>query len=168
MGRLTTVTGTQAIDALLALFAREGYARVEPAVLQPADVFVDLSGEDIRRRMFVTQDAAGAELCLRPEYTIPGLPAAPRRARRPEPGAYSYGGPVFRLRTGETRRVPAGGDRVDRPRRRHGRGRGDVGLALEGLEGLGASDAPVRLGDMGLLDALIDALDDRARPPSGG
>ena len=58
-------------DELIALFAREGYVRLEPAVLQPAEIFVDLSGEDIRRRMFVTQDQAGRELCLRPEYTIP-------------------------------------------------------------------------------------------------
>ena len=65
------MTETDAIVALIALFEREGYARIEPPVLQPADVFIDLSGEDIRRRMFVTQDAAGAELCLRPEYTIP-------------------------------------------------------------------------------------------------
>ena len=63
------MTETEAIVALIALFGREGYARVEPPVLQPADLFVDLSGEDIRRRMFVTEDASGAELCLRPEYT---------------------------------------------------------------------------------------------------
>jgi ATP phosphoribosyltransferase regulatory subunit len=48
------VTETDAIVALIALFEREGYARIEPPVLQPADVFIDLSGEDIRRRMFVT------------------------------------------------------------------------------------------------------------------
>ena len=66
-----SVTAGEALEALIALFAQKGFQRVEPAVLQPADVFVDLSGEDIRRRMFVTQDAAGAEFCLRPEYTIP-------------------------------------------------------------------------------------------------
>ena len=65
------MTEAAANDALIALFEREGYARLEPPVLQPADIFIDLSGEDIRRRMFVTQDAAGRELCLRPEYTIP-------------------------------------------------------------------------------------------------
>jgi ATP phosphoribosyltransferase regulatory subunit len=158
MGRLTTVTGTQAIDALLALFAREGYARAEPAVLQPADVFIDLSGEDIRRRMFVTQDAAGAELCLRPEFTIP-VCLQHLAERGSEPGAYFYAGPVFRLRTGESGEfLQAGIESI---------GRDDataadaetLGLALEGLEGLGASDAQVKLGDMGLLQALIDALE---------
>ncbi len=42
-----------------------------PPVLQPIEPFLELSGEDIRRRIFVTQDAGGAELCLRPEFTIP-------------------------------------------------------------------------------------------------
>ena len=61
---VTTIAADKA-DALWALFAREGYVRVEPAILQPVDVFLDLSGEDIRRRMFVTQDAAGNELGIR-------------------------------------------------------------------------------------------------------
>ncbi|HEY8383139.1 MAG TPA: ATP phosphoribosyltransferase regulatory subunit [Microvirga sp.] len=151
------MTGRDAIEALIALFEREGYARMEPPVLQPADVFVDLSGEDIRRRMFVTQDEAGAEFCLRPEYTIPvclqHLAEAGAAA-----GAYSYGGPVFRLRPGERGEfLQAGLESI---------GRTDgaaadaeiLGLALEGLDRLGVSGVQVRLGDMGLLNALIDAL----------
>ena len=35
-------------EALVAAYARAGYARVTPAVLQPAEAFLDLSGEDIR------------------------------------------------------------------------------------------------------------------------
>src|SRR5919205_265519 len=137
-------------DALIALFEREGYARVEPPVLQPAEVFVDLSGEDIRRRMFVTQDAGGRELCLRPEYTIPVC----RRhlaAGAPEPAGYCYLGPVFRLRPGESGEfLQAGIESI---------GRADgpaadaeiLALALEGLAALGLDAPMVRLGDMGLL-----------------
>ena len=62
---------TRDAEALLSLFGREGFERIEPRILQPADAFVELSGEDIRRRIFVTQDADGTEWCLRPEYTIP-------------------------------------------------------------------------------------------------
>ena len=40
-------------------------------MLQPADPFLDLSGEDIRKRMYLTSDAEGRELCLRPDLTIP-------------------------------------------------------------------------------------------------
>jgi ATP phosphoribosyltransferase regulatory subunit len=158
MGRGTLVTGTEAIDALVALFEREGYVRTEPAVLQPAEVFVDLSGEDIRRRMFVTQDASGVELCLRPEYTIP-VCLRHLAERGPEPAAYSYGGPVFRLRTGETGEfLQAGIESVGRPDASAADAE-VLGLALEGLERLGLESCQIRLGDMGLLNALVDALE---------
>jgi ATP phosphoribosyltransferase regulatory subunit len=151
------VTETEAIFALIALFEREGYARIEPPVLQPADVFIDLSGEDIRRRMFVTQDATGAELCLRPEYTIP-VCLQHLGDRGHEPSGYSYGGPVFRMRPNESGEfLQAGLESI---------GRTDIpaadaeilGLALEGLESLGGISYRVKLGDMGLLNGLIDAL----------
>ncbi len=151
------MTETDAIVALIALFEREGYARVEPPVLQPADVFIDLSGEDIRRRMFVTQDAAGTELCLRPEYTIP-VCLQHLAQRGAEPLGYSYGGPVFRMRANESGEfLQAGLESI---------GRTDMSavdaeilsLALEGLAQIGSSAPVVKLGDMGLLHALIDAL----------
>ena len=58
-------------DTLLASFERAGYLRVAPPILQPAGPFLDLSGEDIRKRMYLTTDAQGRELCLRPDLTIP-------------------------------------------------------------------------------------------------
>ena len=58
-------------EALVAAYERAGYRRVAPAILQPAEPFLDLSGEDIRRRMFLTTDPEGADLCLRPDLTIP-------------------------------------------------------------------------------------------------
>jgi ATP phosphoribosyltransferase regulatory subunit len=151
------VTETDAIVALIALFEREGYARIEPPVLQPADVFIDLSGEDIRRRMFVTQDAEGTELCLRPEYTIP-VCLQHLTQRGAEPLGYSYGGSVFRMRAGESGEfLQAGLESI---------GRTDVSavdaeilaLALDGLARIGGPAPVVKLGDMGLLHALIDAL----------
>jgi ATP phosphoribosyltransferase regulatory subunit len=151
------VNGTEAIDALVALFAREGYARVEPPVLQPADTFVDLSGEDIRRRMFVTQDASGSELCLRPEYTIPVCLMHLGR-HGTGPGAYAYGGPVFRLRQGETGEfLQAGLESIGRPDMSAADAE-ILGLAVEGLDLLGVAQPRVRLGDMGLLAAIVDAL----------
>ena len=58
-------------EALVASYERAGYGRVAPAILQPAEPFLDLSGEDIRKRMFLTTAPGGAELCLRPDLTIP-------------------------------------------------------------------------------------------------
>ena len=56
---------------LLSSYMRAGYTPIDPPVLQPAEPFLDLSGEDIRRRMFLTSDPQGRELCLRPDLTIP-------------------------------------------------------------------------------------------------
>ena len=66
-------------------------------VLQPADPFLDMAGEDLRRRIFLTESETGEALCLRPEFTIPvcldhiaSQSGTPRR--------YSYLGEVFRQR----------------------------------------------------------------------
>ena len=58
-------------EALVGAYERAGYRRVAPPILQPAEPFLDLSGEDIRRRIFLTTDPDGRELCLRPDLTIP-------------------------------------------------------------------------------------------------
>ena len=151
------MTETDAILALIALFEREGYARLEPPVLQPADVFIDLSGEDIRRRMFVTQDASGTELCLRPEYTIP-VCLQHLAHRGIQPSGYCYGGPVFRMRPNESGEfLQAGLESIGRPDAAAADAE-ILALALEGLGRLGSASPRVRLGDMGLLNGLIDAL----------
>ena len=58
-------------EALVASYERAGYARIAPAILQPAEPFLDLSGEDIRKRMYLTTAPGGGEFCLRPDLTIP-------------------------------------------------------------------------------------------------
>ncbi len=82
---------------ILALFAARGAPTVDVPVIQPADPFLDMAGEDLRRRIFLTESETGATLCLRPEFTIPvcldhiaSQAGTPRR--------YSYLGEVFRQR----------------------------------------------------------------------
>jgi ATP phosphoribosyltransferase regulatory subunit len=82
---------------ILALFAARGADLVDVPVIQPADPFLDMAGEDLRRRIFLTESETGATLCLRPEFTIPvcldhigSQSGTPRR--------YSYLGEVFRQR----------------------------------------------------------------------
>jgi ATP phosphoribosyltransferase regulatory subunit len=82
--------------AILALFAARGGA-CRRADLQPADPFLDMAGEDLRRRIFLTESETGETLCLRPEFTIPvcldhiaSQAGTPRR--------YAYLGEVFRQR----------------------------------------------------------------------
>ncbi len=152
-----TEQGQPSMQSLIALFERDGYRRVEPAVLQPADIFIELSGEDIRRRLFVTESRDGAAHCLRPEYTIP-VCRDHLAHNGASPAAYCYLGPVFRQRPNESGEfLQAGIESL---------GRTDIAaadaeilaLALEGLEGLGAGAVTVTFSDMGVLAAIIDAL----------
>src|SRR5258706_2757959 len=90
-------TGSAAwADALLLSFAQAGYARAEPAILQPAEPFLDLSGEDIRKSLYLTSDASGEELCLRPDLTIPVARDYLASPRAGQAAGFSYLGPVFR------------------------------------------------------------------------
>src|SRR5437879_12637374 len=75
-------------DALLLSFAQAGYVQAEPAILQPAEPFLDLSGEDIRKSLYLTTDTSGEELCLRPDLTIQwrGI-ISPRAAPASLPGS---------------------------------------------------------------------------------
>ena len=90
----------ESYQPLRELFSKAGYAFVEPPILHDARIFVELAGEDLRRRLFLTSDAEGHELALRPDYTIPVVKAHLEGPRAREAAAYSYLGPVFRHRQG--------------------------------------------------------------------
>src|SRR3979411_3524355 len=83
-------------DALLLSFAQAGYLRAEPAILQPAEPFLDLSGEDIRKSLYLTTDPSGEELCLRPDLTIPVARDYLASGRAGQPAGFSYLAPGFR------------------------------------------------------------------------
>ena len=57
--------------AIMAVFERAGFDHIAPDIIQPADIFLERSGEDIRARTFVFNDPDGNELCLRPDLTVP-------------------------------------------------------------------------------------------------
>ena len=146
-------------DALVASYMRAGYARIEPPVLQPAEPFLDLSGEDIRRRMFLTADPDGRELCLRPDLTIPvsrDYLASPAAGK---PAGFCYLGAVFRHRDGAAAEFLQAGIESF--------GRADkaaadaemLALGLEATTQYGVSAPEIRMGDVGLFSAFIAALD---------
>ena len=99
----SVTTRTQGPDAraetLVSSYERAGYVRVAPAMLQPAEPFLDLSGEDIRRRMYLTTAPDGDEFCLRPDLTIPVSRDYLASSIAGQPAGYCYLGPVFRHRT---------------------------------------------------------------------
>src|SRR5437763_16827869 len=85
-------------EGLLASFASAGYLPTYPAILQPAEPFLDLSGEDIRKSLYLTTDASGDELCLRPDLTIPVARDYLASGRAGQAAGFCYLGSVFRYR----------------------------------------------------------------------
>lgn len=83
--------------ALSAYMAARNTAAVVIPVIQPAAPFLDMAGEDLRRRIFLTESETGETLCLRPEFTIPVcLDHIAQGADTP--ARYAYLGEVFRQR----------------------------------------------------------------------
>ena len=82
---------------LLALFEAAGHEFIDPEIIQPADVFLERAGEDIRSRTYVFTDPDGNELCLRPDITVPACRYHLANAPTPQtPARYCYAGPAFR------------------------------------------------------------------------
>ena len=81
-------------ERCLAAFRAAGAVEVMPGILQPAGTLLDLYGEDIRARAYVTSDPLAGELMLRPDFTVPV--ALAHMEGGAEPARYGYLGPVFR------------------------------------------------------------------------
>jgi ATP phosphoribosyltransferase regulatory subunit len=146
-------------EALLASYERAGYTRASPAILQPAEPFLDLSGEDIRKRMFLTADPRGYELCLRPDLTIPVSRDYLDSADAGKPVGFCYLGQVFRHRETEPYEFLQAGIESF--------GRSDtaaadaemLALGLEATAHYGLAAPAIQIGDIGLFAALVAALD---------
>jgi ATP phosphoribosyltransferase regulatory subunit len=144
--------------ALLTSFAEAGYERAEPAILQPAEPFLDLSGEDIRKSLYLTADASGEELCLRPDLTIPVARDYLASKRAGQPAGFSYLGPVFRYRGGAQSEFQQAGIESFGRQDRAAADAEMLALALEVTHTFGLKDVEIRTGDVALFNALIDAL----------
>jgi ATP phosphoribosyltransferase regulatory subunit len=145
-------------ETILSHFAAAGIPLAEVPILQPADPFLDMAGEDLRRRIFLTQSETGESLCLRPEFTIPVcLDHIARQAGTPR--RYAYLGEVFRQqRAGGTEFLQAGIEDL---------GESDVASAdarsiadahhLIG-EALPGRSLAVTIGDQAIFEAVLEAL----------
>ena len=147
--------------SILGIYAEHAYSRVEPPILQPAELFLDRSGEEIRRRTFVLTDPAGQELCLRPELTIPvcrmhlagggGFPAR-----------LAYHGPAFRFQPNQPERpsqfLQTGVECLGVGNREAADSE-ILNLAVEGVRAAGLEDFSIQIGDLALFAGLVDALD---------
>ncbi|MEM8570549.1 MAG: ATP phosphoribosyltransferase regulatory subunit [Pseudomonadota bacterium] len=152
--------GLTALEAetkrILAVLSKTGATHVEPPALQPAKALLDLYGEDIRARAFMTRDDRG-EMMLRPDFTLPIVRLHMEQAV--SPARYVYSGSVWRRQEFGSLR----------PREYLQTGLeifGETDVPHTDAEVLclireALSDLPVRIvtGDMGLLIAGIDALE---------
>ena len=152
-------TGSAAwADALLLSFAQAGYGRAEPALLQPAEPFLDLSGEDIRKSLYLTSDPSGEELCLRPDLTIPVARDYLASPRAGQPAGFSYLGPVFRYRAGRPSEFLQAGIESFGRQDRAAADAEMLALAIEATNSFGLAEVEIHTGDVELFIALIDAL----------
>jgi ATP phosphoribosyltransferase regulatory subunit len=146
-------------QTLLAAYERAGYARIAPAILQPAELFLDLSGEDIRSRMYLTTDAQGREFCLRPDLTIPVVRDYLASLEAGRPANFCYLGPVFRQwRETAGEFLQAGIESFGRADKAAAEAE-MLALALDATAHYGLRQPEIRMGDVGLFAALIAALD---------
>jgi ATP phosphoribosyltransferase regulatory subunit len=146
-------------DRLLQSFARAGYALARPPILQPAEPFLDLSGEDIRKSLYLTTDAGGEELCLRPDLTIPVARDYLASGRAGQPAGFCYLGPVFRYRGNAPCEFNQAGVESFGRQDRAAADAEMLALAVEAAAAFGATDLDIRTGDVALFAALIEALD---------
>ncbi|MSP43730.1 MAG: ATP phosphoribosyltransferase regulatory subunit [Alphaproteobacteria bacterium] len=172
---MTTLTGMPEYDTttlqrlhaqdreIAAVFGRHGYGFVEPPILEPAEIFLEQSGEEIRRHIYVFNDPAGNELCLRPDLTIPTCRMFLRQnadAGR-DPARLCYNGPAFRFQP-QGREMPcqfqqAGVEFLGDPDR-PGADAEVLALTVEALQAAGLTRFDVQIGDLGLFFALLDKL----------
>lgn len=148
--------------AVRASFEAAGFEPVNTPVLQPAEIFLDRSGEDIRRRTYLFQDPGGQELCLRPELTIPVC----RHYVEREPGGQA----VARLCASGTvyRYQPQGSAKLSEFNQCSMEILGPVEdvagdvemtrLGIAAVEAAGVTDYELELGDLQLFGDLVDAL----------
>ena len=150
---------------LVGVFTKAGYEAVAPSIIQPAEIFLDVVGEDLRGRTYVFTDPEGAELCLRPDLTVPTCRLHwERHGRADAAGRYCYNGPAFRFQ-------PDGGDTAH-PREFRQAGIEHFGasnyasaeaevlaLIFEGVRAVGLEEFSVQVGDLGIFEALLDALE---------
>lgn len=148
-------------EQFLSRFTEAGAVHVETAVLQPADLLLDLYGEDIRARAFVTRDPVRGEFMLRPDYTVPVARMVMETGGRP--ARFAYLGPVWRMQPPDSDR-PAETLQVGYEIFGNGdRAAADAELFGLFCELLAPAGLTVTVGDMGILLAAVDSLETHDR-----
>ncbi|OUS08253.1 ATP phosphoribosyltransferase regulatory subunit [Rhodobacterales bacterium 52_120_T64] len=152
------------VGRLMSGFIANGAQPVEPAALLPADVLIDLYGEDLRARAYTTHDPVEGELMLRPDFTVPVVQI--HMANGASAARYAYAGSVWR-------RQEVGSNRPTEYLQAGFEVFGGTDPAADDAEvfavlATALGDLPVMpvTGDLGLIFAAIEALDTNERRKS--
>lgn len=155
MNALRSFSARADIETILSQLGAE---RLDVPVLQPADPFLDTAGEELRRRIFLSESETGETLCLRPEFTIPvclqHIGAGETGHRR-----YGYVGTVFRQRrAGGNEFLQAGIEDIGDADSARADAR-SLGDALAFLKALGVTGkTATMLGDQAVFAAVVSGL----------
>ena len=84
-------------------FEQLGGQVVEADVLLSAETLLDLYGEDIRARAYLTSDPLRGEMVMRPDFTVPIVQM--HMETRADPARYTYAGKVFRKQEDDATRA---------------------------------------------------------------
>lgn len=157
--RIEPPVPSDVLAAVRAPFDALGAAPIDPPVIQPLNLLLDLSGEAMRERLILVQADSGSEGALRPDFTIPA--ARLHIESRHAGGRYYYEGKAFRaaprgreayeeflqigLEAFETADAPEADAEI-------------AGLAWRAAAAGGRSDLTLHLGDVGLFGAFVDTL----------
>lgn len=149
-------------QTLMSVFTKAGYDAVAPAIIQPADVFLDVIGESLRARTYVFTDPDGAELCLRPDITVPTCRLhLARHADPATPARYCYRGAAFRFQPQEVdashpREFRQAGVERFGDAEREAAEADVIAIVIKAIEKVGFKDWTLRLGDLGLFSSILD------------
>ena len=137
----------------------DGATIVTPDTLLPAGALLDLYGEDIRSRVYVTQDPVLGEMMMRPDFTVPIMQVHIDGGI--EPARYAYRGKVWRKQAAQSTRPREYGQIGIEIFDNTNAGLADAEVfdrVMRSLAATGIDETRVVTGDVGLLCAAVASL----------
>ena len=167
-------------DRLERFLDRRGYDVVATPILDTTDLFLRKSGGELAARMYSFKDPSGRKVSLRPEFTSSVVRSyIEGRLKGPLPQRWQYCGTIFRYEGGFDETGTSGNPGLGEPGGMEyqqlgaellgaGSASGDaevLAVAAQGLRALGVKGHRLRIGHMGVVNAMLDGLglSERAR-----
>ncbi len=149
----------ETLAAVRAPFEAFGGVRIEPPVLQPLSLLLDLAGETMRARLLVVQAEGADDMALRPDFTIPA--ALAHLATGDAAGRYRYEGRAFVVPQGSGRPaefLQVGAELFGPAADPAAEDAGMAALAWAASRAGGRGDLSMVLGDVSLFRGFLQAL----------